>query len=157
MSEMITIREAVREDCATILRFIQELALFEKEPEAVEATVADLERDGFDQEPRRFEALIAETKSGQPIGFALFFHTYSTWRGRAGIHLEDLYVTPAMRKQNVGKQLMERVIEITQQRQYGRLELAVLDWNPARGFYDRLDFIHMKEWLNYRIEFSRNG
>ncbi|MBF0187924.1 MAG: GNAT family N-acetyltransferase [Magnetococcales bacterium] len=149
-----TIRPAIREDCPTILRFIQELALFEKEPDAVEATVADLERDGFGEGGRYFEALIAEDDRGEPVGFALFFPTYSTWKGRSGLYIEDLYVTPQQRTRGVGRKLVERVMEIARERRCGRLELAVLDWNPARAFYDRLGFQYMQEWLNYRIEFD---
>ena len=97
----ITIRPATAADVETILRFINGLAAFEKEPDAVKATPADLLRDGFGEHPK-FEVLIAETDA-EAVGFALFFPTYSTWEGRAGMHLEDIFVLEQWRGQNVNR------------------------------------------------------
>ena len=94
--------------------------------------------------------MIAEL-DGAPVGFALFFHTYSTWEGTAGIHLEDIFVEEAARRHGVGKRLMQRLAAIALERGCARLELQVLDWNPARDFYRRLGLEHMQEWLLYRV------
>ena len=145
----ISIRPATAADIDTILHFIRSLAAFEREPDAVKTTSEDLLRDGFGAQPK-FETLIAEM-DGAPVGFALFFATYSTWEGRAGLHLEDIFVEEAARKHGVGRQLMQALAALAMQRGYARLELQVLDWNPAREFYHRLGLEHMQEWLSYRI------
>ncbi|MGE0679561.1 MAG: N-acetyltransferase family protein [Candidatus Binatia bacterium] len=145
----ITIRPATPNDVGVILEFIQGLAAFEHEPDAVKATTDDLLRDGFGEQPK-FEVLIAE-RGKIPIGFALFFPTYSTWEGRAGIHLEDIFVIEEERGTGVGYKLMTALAAIAVDRGYARLELSVLHWNPAREFYHRLGLAHQKEWLPYRI------
>jgi GNAT superfamily N-acetyltransferase len=86
-----------------------------------------------------------------PVGFALFFPTYSTWEGTAGIHLEDIFVEESVRGQGVGEKLMQKLAAIAVERGCARLELQVLDWNPARGFYHSLGMEHMQEWLAYRV------
>ena len=146
----VTVRPAQRADAAFILEMIRELARFEKAEGSVHATVADLERDGWGPTPR-FEALIAE-QSGTSVGFALFFHNYSTWEGRAGIYLEDLYVRPEARRSGAGRLLMARLAAIAVERGCPRLDLSVLDWNPARRFYAALGITQMEEWLPYRAE-----
>ncbi|MBI3245306.1 MAG: GNAT family N-acetyltransferase [Deltaproteobacteria bacterium] len=143
------IRPAASADVDTILAFIKGLAAFEHEPDAVKTTTADLLRDGFGGQPK-FETLIAE-RGGQPVGFALFFPTYSTWEGRSGLHLEDIFVLEEERGKGVGQQLMEALAALAVERGYARLELAVLHWNPARKFYHRLGMAHLDEWLPYRI------
>ncbi len=145
----VTIRPASPADVATILRFIKSLAAFEREPGAVKATTQDLLRDGFGRQPG-FETLIAEL-DGVPAGFALFFPTYSTWEGTAGIHLEDIFVEEAARGQGVGEKLMRALAAIAVGRGCARLELQVLDWNPARQFYRRLGLECLEEWLSYRV------
>ncbi len=145
-----TIRPATRNDAAVILELIRELARFERAEESVHATVADLERDGWGDAPR-FEALMAEI-DGAPIGFALYFHNYSTWEGRAGIYLEDLYVKPESRGTGAGRRLMARLAAIAVERGCARLDLSVLDWNPARKFYASLGIGQLEEWLSYRAE-----
>lgn len=145
----ITIRPATAADVETILRFIKGLAAFENEPDAVKTTAADLLRDGFGEHPK-FEVLIAEVDT-EAVGFALFFPTYSTWEGRAGIHLEDLFVLEQWRGHGVGQRLIVELAKIAVARGCARLELSVLDWNPARQFYHRLGITHQKEWLPYRI------
>jgi GNAT superfamily N-acetyltransferase len=144
-----TVRFATVADVGTILRFIKGLAAFEHEPDAVRATEADLLRDGFGPTPK-FEVLIAEVEK-EPVGFALFFLTYSTWEGKSGLHLEDIFVVEPMRGQGVGAALMVRLAAIAVERDYGRLELSVLYWNPAREVYHALGMQHLDEWLPYRI------
>lgn len=148
MSE-IEIRAATAADVPTVMRFVRELAAFEREPDAVKATEADLLRDGFGTE-RRFEARIGLV-GGVPQGFALFFPTYSTWEGRAGIWLEDLYVTPAARGSGLGRALIADLAALTVARGFRRLDLSVLDWNPARGFYEKLGVNRLESWLQYRV------
>lgn len=146
----ITVRPAAPADVGTILRFVRELAAFERQPDAVKATEADLLRDGFGPE-RRFEARIAEL-DGEPVGFALFFLNYSTWEGRAGLFLEDIYVTESARRHGVGRRLVEDLAALAAERGYARFDLSVLDWNPARRFYAALGFRHLTEWLPYRLD-----
>ena len=146
----LSVRPATAADAPVILKLIRELARFEKAEHAVKATVEDLRRDGWGESPR-FEALIAET-DGEPIGFALFFHNYSTWEGRAGLYLEDLYVTPDGRSNGAGGALMTRLAQIAIERGCARFELSVLDWNPARRFYESLGFDQLAEWMPYRLD-----
>jgi len=145
----ITVRFATAADVETILRFIKGLAEFENEPDAVKATTADLLRDGFGERPK-FEVLLAEVGT-EAVGLALFFPTYSTWEGRAGIHLEDIFVLEQWRKHGVGQILVIELAKLAVARGCARLELSVLDWNPAREFYHRLSITHQEEWLPYRI------
>lgn len=148
MSDII-VRPAIPADVETILAFIKGLAAFEHEPDAVKATADDLLRDGFGAPPK-FEVLLAE-RAGKPVGFALFFPTYSTWEGRPSLYLEDIFVLEEERGGGVGYQLMKALAAIAVQRGCARLELSVLHWNPAREFYHRLGLAHQEEWLPYRI------
>jgi GNAT superfamily N-acetyltransferase len=145
----IEIRAATPADVPTILRFVRDLAAFEREPDAVKATEADLVRDGFGEQSR-FEARIGLV-DGTAQGFALFFPTYSTWEGRAGIWLEDVYVTPEARGSGLGRALLADLAALTIARGYRRLDLSVLEWNPARGFYERLGVKRLETWLQYRV------
>jgi len=145
----ITVRPATPADVETILTFIKGLAAFEREPDAVKTTVDDLRRDGFGEHPK-FETLMAEL-DGQPVGFALFFPTYSTWEGCPGIHLEDIFVVERVRGHGVGRKLMAALAAIAVARGCPRLELSVLHWNPAREFYHRLGMGHLEAWLPYRL------
>jgi GNAT superfamily N-acetyltransferase len=147
MSGEITIRFAAPEDAGLVLRFIRELAVFEKAPGAVVATEDDLRRHGFGPD-RQFEAILA-FRDGAPAGFAVFHPRFSTWLGRPGMYLEDLYVAEAARGQGVGRQLMARLAAIAVERGWGRIDFQVLDWNPARNFYRRLGMEHLGEWLRY--------
>ncbi len=145
-----TIRPATSDDAATILRFIQALADYEKEPDAVEVT-ADTLRTQMESESPPFECLIADTQDG-PIGFALFFSTYSTWKGRPGLWLEDLFVPPEHRGRGAGAALLRRIAAIAVERNYARVEWAVLDWNQlAIDFYRRLGAEPMDGWTTYRL------
>jgi len=146
----LTIRAAVRADIPEMLAFIRELAEYEREPQAAIATEADLLRDGFGPTPR-FHCLIAEWQ-GHAAGFALYFHNYSTWRGRAGIYLEDLFVRPAFRQRGIGKALLAAVAAIAVAGSCPRLEWAVLDWNtPAIDFYKSVGAVAMSEWTTMRL------
>ncbi len=144
------IRDATAADVPTILRFVKELAIYEREPDAVKATEADLTRVLFGERPYA-EAILAE-EGDTPLGFALFFHNFSTWTGKPGIYLEDLYVTPDARGSGVGKALLERLAAIAVARDCGRLEWSVLDWNePAIAFYRSLGAVAMDEWTVNRV------
>ena len=147
----IIIRDAVPDDAQTILDFIIGLAEFEHEPRSiVEATVASIRRDGFG-DGRLFETLIAE-REGEPVGMALFFPHYSTWTGTPALYLEDLFVVPEARGTGAGFALMRALAEIANARGWKRLDLSVLDWNPAREFYHQLGMEHESEWLLYRLD-----
>jgi GNAT superfamily N-acetyltransferase len=144
------IRPATPADIPEILAFIRELADYEREPASALATHDDILRDGFGPTPR-FHCLIAEWNS-QPAGFALYFYNYSTWRGHAGIYLEDLFVRPQYRGQGVGKGLFTEVARIAVAEGCLRFEWAVLDWNtPAIDFYNSLGATPMSEWTIMRL------
>lgn len=146
----LVIRNAMRADAALVARFVRELACYERLEHEVVGTVEDIERTLFGEHPAA-EVVVAEL-AGAPVGFALFFPTYSTFLARAGMHLEDLYVTPAARGQGVGRALLAHLAALSVQRGYGRLEWAVLDWNaPAIGFYRELGAVPMDEWTTWRL------
>ncbi|HEX9200880.1 MAG TPA: GNAT family N-acetyltransferase [Acidobacteriaceae bacterium] len=147
---MLNIRPATPADIPQILAFIRELADYEREPASAVATHEDLLRDGF-SEPRRFHCLIAEY-DGSPAGFALYFYNYSTWRGHAGIYLEDLFVKPHFRGKGIGKALLSAVAAIAVAEGCPRFEWSVLDWNqPAIDFYNSLGATAMSEWTIMRV------
>lgn len=147
MRNGITIRFATALDVGLLLRFIRELAAFERAPDAVVATEADLLRHGFGEQPQ-FEAILAFL-DGEPAGAALFHSRFSTWLGRPGLYLEDLYVAERARGHGVGRRLLARLAAIAIERGWGRIDFHVLDWNPARRFYERLGMSHHAEWLRY--------
>jgi GNAT superfamily N-acetyltransferase len=144
------IRAATAADVPQILAFIHALAVYERAPDAVKATEADLQRDGFG--PRPFwECLMAE-HDGKPAGFALYFFNYSTWVGRPGIYLEDLFVMPELRGLGIGKALLKRVAGVALENGCERLQWAVLDWNtPAIDFYAAHGGEFLDEWRNVRV------
>jgi GNAT superfamily N-acetyltransferase len=147
---MLEIRFATAADADVILLFIQALAEYERMPHAVEVDSPTLARQLSEERPP-FECLLAQL-DGQPAGFALFFHTYSTWRGKRGIWLEDLFVLPGARRHGVGKALLQRVAAVAVSRGCGRLEWSVLDWNElAIGFYDRIGASLLAEWKLCRM------
>ena len=144
------IRPATPADVAVILRFVRELAAFEREPDAVEATEAMLHEALFGAAPAA-EAAIAEDATG-PLGFALFFHNFSTWAGRRGIYLEDLYVTPQARGRGVGGALLRHIAALAVARGCARFEWSVLDWNAdAIAFYRAMGAVGMEEWTVQRV------
>ena len=148
---MLFIRPAAREDVRLILDFIHDLAEYERAPEQAIATEADLLRDGFGPNPI-FRCVIASW-DGAPAGFALFFYNYSTWQGRPGLYLEDLFVRPAFRKKGIGKALLVYLAQVAVRENCGRFQWQVLDWNtPAIEFYESLGAKVMKEWLTMRVE-----
>jgi GNAT superfamily N-acetyltransferase len=146
----IALRFATAEDAGILLGLVRELAIFEQAPDAVLATEEDFRRHGFGPAPR-FEALLAFVGE-RPAGFALFFPNFSTWLGKPGLYLEDIFVSEWARKLGVGRRLIARLAAIAVERGWGRIDFWVLHWNPARGFYHRLGFRHMVEWLPYRAE-----
>ena len=144
-----SIRFAAREDIPTILGFIRALAAYEKMEDQVIADETLLETWIF--EKRKAEVLLA-FEGGTPIGFALFFHNFSTWLGRAGIYLEDLFVLPEYRGRGYGKLLLKRLARIAVQRGCGRLEWACLDLNePSIAFYKSVGATALDEWTTYRV------
>jgi GNAT superfamily N-acetyltransferase len=146
----LMIRPAVAEDVPQILEFIRALAKYEREPDAVTATEADLLRDGFGPQPF-FWCLLAE-QNGKPAGFALCFYSYSTWLGRPGVYLEDLFVLPEMRGRGTGKALLQRVAAIAVEKNCPRLGWEVLDWNtPAVDFYSAMGADFLDTWRNVRM------
>lgn len=148
---MLNIRSATVNDVGLILQFIRDLAEYEREPQAVTATEADLVRDGFGADPK-FRVVIAEW-DGKPAGFALFFYNYSTWQGRPGLYLEDVFVRPEFRGKGIGKTLLVHLARLTVQENCGRFQWQVLDWNtPSIRFYESLGARIMKEWLTMRVE-----
>jgi GNAT superfamily N-acetyltransferase len=147
----LTIRPAVRTDAAQMLAFITELADYECARHEVIASVADIERSLFD-EGSTVHSLICE-RDGQAIGFAVYFYSYSTWLGRNGIYLEDLYVTPEQRGDGAGRTLLRHIAREAVANGCGRLEWSVLDWNePAIGFYQSLGAEAQAEWVKYRLD-----
>jgi GNAT superfamily N-acetyltransferase len=145
-----TIRAAVEGDVATILRFVCDLAEFEREPDAVEATEATLAEALFGPHPAA-EAVIAEL-DGAPVGFALFFHNFSTWTGRRGLYLEDLYVTPEARGHGIGRALLRHLARLALDRGCGRFEWAVLDWNAdAIAVYRAIGAEPLNDWTVQRV------
>ena len=147
----IEIRPAIEPDVATILQFVRDLATYERAPDAVEATEETLAQALFGPDPAA-EALIAED-DGAPIGFALFFHNFSTWTGRRGVYLEDLYVTPEARGSGAGKALLVSLARLAVERGCARFEWSVLDWNdPAIGFYTSIGAKPMDEWTVFRLD-----
>ncbi|MFQ7753450.1 MAG: N-acetyltransferase family protein [Acutalibacteraceae bacterium] len=144
-----SIRFAAREDIPAVLGFIRALAAYENMENQVIANEALLETWIF--EKKRAEVLLA-FEGETPVGFALFFHNFSTWLGRAGIYLEDLFVLPEYRGKGYGKLLLKRLARIAVQRGCGRLEWACLDWNePAIAFYKAVGAAPLDEWTTYRV------
>jgi len=144
------IRTATAADVATILRFIRDLAIYEKLEDRVVANEESIRATLFGQ-PRFAEVLIGEEDS-KPVGFALFFHNYSTFLGRPGVYLEDLFVNPEARGKGYGKLLLARLASIAKERNCGRVEWAVLDWNtPSIDFYRSLGAISLDDWKIFRL------
>jgi len=144
------VRVATPGDVALVHGLMRGLAVYEKLEHALVSTEADLAEALFGAHPA-CEAIVAEI-DGKPVGFALFFRTYSTFVGKPGLYLEDLFVVPEARGKGAGKALLARLAAITVERGYARLEWAVLDWNePAIGFYKSLGAVPMDEWTVYRM------
>ncbi|HXH20582.1 MAG TPA: GNAT family N-acetyltransferase [Dehalococcoidia bacterium] len=147
----VSIRPATRADVPLLLGFIRALAEYEREPQAVVATEADLDRWLFGERPAA-EVVFAAI-DGVDAGFALYFPNFSTWLGRPGLYLEDLFVLPEYRRRGLGRALLAHLARICIERGYGRLEWSVLDWNePSIAFYKSLGAKAMDEWTTYRLE-----
>jgi GNAT superfamily N-acetyltransferase len=146
----LTLHDATPDDAPTLLRFIRELAAYEREPDAVVASEDSL-RAQLTATPPPFACVLAHL-DGQPVGFALYFHNYSTWRGRPGLYLEDLYVTPAARGRGVGRALLQTLARRAVALGCARMEWSVLDWNtPAIDFYRALGAQPMTGWTTWRL------
>jgi GNAT superfamily N-acetyltransferase len=147
---MLNIRPATRDDAPVIASLVRELAEYEKLLDDAKATAADFLREIESPNPV-IHVLIAEW-DGAPCGFALYFFNFSTFVGRPGLYLEDLFVRPAQRKHGIGRALLRALARIATERGCGRMEWAVLDWNePALRFYKSLDARQMNEWIIHRL------
>ncbi len=145
-----TIRFATRKDVPLILQFIKELADYEHLLDQVVATEAILEEYLFDK--NKAEVIIGEYAQ-EPVGFALFFHNFSTFLGKSGIYIEDLYVKPEMRGKGLGRAILSHLAKLAKERNCGRLDWWVLNWNePSIQFYKRIGAIPMDEWTVYRLQ-----
>lgn len=147
---MLTIRPAIPSDVSTILYFINELAIYEKEPDAVEATEDKLIKTLFTEGATAHAILCFDGE--RAIGFAVYFFNYSTWLGKNGLYLEDLYVSPDARGQGAGKAIMKYLANQALEKDCGRFEWVVLDWNkPAIDFYESIGAKAQDEWIIYRL------
>ena len=150
MDEEFRVRPAAEHEVAVILGFIRELAEYEHLAHEVVATEEELRASLFGA--RRYAEVVFGCLNDEPVGFALFFHSYSTFLGRPGLYLEDLYVRPAARGRRVGLRLLAWLAQTAVERGCGRLEWAVLDWNePAIGFYQKLGAVVKDEWKIFRV------
>ena len=146
----LEIRVATEADVPEILRFIKELAEFERLSHEVSATEETLRETLFGE--RRVAEVLIGHQEGEPVGFAFFFHNFSTFLGKPGIYLEDLFVRPKFRGAGIGRALLVHLAKLARERDCGRLEWSVLDWNePAIGFYETLGAVPMDEWTVYRL------
>jgi GNAT superfamily N-acetyltransferase len=151
VSDELVIRPAGPDDIDTIYGFIEQLAAYEREPDAVTGTPEMLREALFGERPAA-EALLAE-QGGEPVGFALFHGTFSTWECNAGLWLEDLYVTERVRGDGVGYRLITALAALAVQRGCSRLEWVALDWNePALNFYARLGAERLSDWQMHRLQ-----
>ena len=145
----INIRAAGPSDALTIVRLIRELAAYEDLLDHVRITEADVLRDGFGLRPC-FECLLAEA-GGEAVGIAIHRPAYSTFDGRPGLYVEDLFVAESARGLGIGRLLMARLAVLARERGCSRMSLSVLHWNPARAFYDHLGFTQVEDWLPYQV------
>lgn len=150
MSSALSIKAATAADIPRIMDFIRELAEYEREPDAVIASEADLSAALFGEAPRVFAVLCWDGEVA--VGFALYFYNFSTWLGRHGLYLEDLYVTPEARGQGAGKLLLQHLAKVAVTEGCGRFEWSVLNWNqPAIDFYESFGAAPQSEWTTYRL------
>ncbi|HKP92899.1 MAG TPA: GNAT family N-acetyltransferase [Chthoniobacterales bacterium] len=150
MATSFEIRGTTEADLPVILQLIRDLATYEREPNAVVATEPGLREVLFG--PKRSAEVLLALEDGEPVGFAVYFFNFSTWLGRPGLYLEDLFVRPEKRGKGYGRALLERLAQIAKERGCGRMEWAVLDWNdPAIQFYRKLGAKPMEEWTVFRL------
>jgi len=145
----IGFRNAERKDVPKVLSFIRKLADYEKLAHEVETTEELLEKNLFGE--KRYAEVIFATINEVEVGFALFFHNFSTFMGKPGIYLEDLYVLPEYRERGIGTALLRHLAGLAKERGCGRIEWWVLDWNPARKFYESIGARAMDDWIVYRL------
>lgn len=146
----INIRAAHEDDCGLILEFIKDLAIYEKALSEVKTTVEDLQQALFSEHPKAF-ALICSI-ADKPVGFALYFYSYSTWTGKFGLFLEDLYVASEHRGSGAGKALLKHLANLALENDCARFEWNVLDWNePSIQFYESFGAKPQSEWIGYRL------
>lgn len=147
---LITIRPAAAHEAGLVLGFIRQLAQYEHLEQEMVATEEDLQRTLFG--PRPYAEVVFACEDGVPVGFALFFHNYSTFKGRQGLYLEDLFVVPTARRRGIGRRLLTWLARTAVERGCARLEWAVLDWNePSIQFYRSLGAVPMEEWTTFRL------
>ena len=146
----IKIREATIDDSSLILKFVKELAEFERAASEVSATVEDIRKSIFGADST-VHTLIC-SMDAKPIGFAVYFYNYSTWKGKNGLYLEDIYITPDYRSKGAGRKILKYLAKIAVSKDYGRFELSVLDWNEsAIKFYESIGAKPQSEWIVYRL------
>ena len=151
MTAQATVRTAAASDVPVLLQLVRELAEYEREPDAVEATEDDLHRALFTDGTASCH--VALDAAGDVVGFALWYVTFSTWKGRPGLWLEDLFVRPSARGAGLGKALLQALAGVCLERGYPRFEWWVLDWNaPAIGFYRALGAVPQDEWTTFRVD-----
>jgi GNAT superfamily N-acetyltransferase len=147
----MTVRRVRPDDVPTVLRLVRELAGYERAAHEVVMTEAQLHEALFGASPS-VSAHVAEDRDGEVVGFALWFLTFSTWRGTSGIHLEDLFVSPAHRGTGLGRELLRTLAQVCVDRGFARLEWSVLDWNtPSIDFYRAAGAVPMDEWTTFRL------
>ncbi|MEH6568231.1 MAG: GNAT family N-acetyltransferase [Halioglobus sp.] len=146
----IEIRPANASDCPAIMQFVRDLAIYETALHEVEATETDIHRALFGPEPKAFGLMC--NVDGKPAGFAVYFFNFSTWLGKYGLFLEDLYVTPEYRGCGAGKALLKHLARLAVEKECGRFEWNVLDWNkPSIDFYESFGALPQNEWVGYRL------
>lgn len=145
----VSFREANENDIPLIQQFIIELAEYEKMADQVVATEETLRKNLFGE--KCYAEVIFALADGKETGFVLFFHNYSTFLGKPGIYIEDLYVRPEYRGKGIGKKLLGKIAQLAEERDCGRVEWWVLNWNPARKFYESIGAMSMDEWTVYRL------
>ena len=145
----LNIRLAKPDDTPLILKFIKELAVYEKLANEVVATKEILDETLFGE--RSYAEVIIAEYNNKPVGYTLFFHNFSTFLGRPGLYIEDIYVTPEQRGKGIGKALLSYCARLARERKCGRMEWWVLKWNPARKFYEKIGAEAMDEWVVYRL------
>jgi GNAT superfamily N-acetyltransferase len=145
----VTVRMATVDDVELLHRFSVDLSTYEDEPDAITSSPQTLARDGFGKDPQ-FAALIAE-RGRVPVGFALYTFNYSVWTAARGIFIEDIWVVPEERRGGVARALMQALAQECVAKGFKRIDLNVLDWNPARGFYESIGASALTEWIPYRL------
>jgi GNAT superfamily N-acetyltransferase len=148
-NDRISVRETTAEDVPVIMQFIRDIAVFEKLIDEVTATEEIIAETLFGEDPAAY-VILAEAE-GKPIGYAVYFFNFSTFVGRPGLYIEDIFVSEEYRGSGAGEALMRGLARLAKRRDCGRMEFAVLDWNPARAFYEKLGAEWMSGWLLYRL------